>query len=65
MLRNCSLHKVGQVQMMWESVPVVGVARAGLLAGGEGGKPLGSPIRVRKFGVRARPSVKSGVPKPW
>lgn len=31
----------------------------GLWAGGEGDETQGSPIRERKFGVRARPCLKS------
>lgn len=47
------------MQMMQKSVPAVGDAREGLLAGREGDEIPGSPIRERNFGVRARPSLKS------
>lgn len=47
------------MQMMQKSVPVMGGARVGLLAGGEGGETLGSSIRERNSGVRVRTNLKS------
>lgn len=40
--------------MMWKSVPALGDAGVGLMAGGEWDETLGFPSREINFGIRAR-----------